>query len=257
MRYSDKAKEIKLLREDEIRDDVRRSREKFMLEKAREMLQRDGFQALNLPELAKLSGYSKPTIYKYFPCKEDLMVALAIESTERQIGFMEIAVTFDGRPRERLCGIHALNHTVVHEAMLDRTVVQTNRICSSASAEHRRTLDALDEKRIGIMSGLIREAMECGDLKPPAGVDEYQLLFTLMSTEVGGHFMEELQSPVMEKWFKKINFMHGAFGRIVLDGIGWRPLSNERDYGQTLKRFFRDLFPDLLDHPGVVDTSIG
>ncbi|MBL7174416.1 MAG: hypothetical protein ISS66_01205 [Desulfobacteraceae bacterium] len=55
-----KAKKIKLLRENEIRDDVRKNRENFMLEKAREILNKEGFQALNLPKLAKISGYSKP-----------------------------------------------------------------------------------------------------------------------------------------------------------------------------------------------------
>ena len=57
-------------------------------------------------------------------------------------------------------------------------------------------LDQQDERRIGIISGIIREAMECGDLEPPAGVDEDQSLFTLISTQVGGHFMEESQAPV-------------------------------------------------------------
>ena len=56
---SEKAKKSKLLRENEIRSDVRRNRERFMLEKARELISRVGYQALNLPELAKFSGYSK------------------------------------------------------------------------------------------------------------------------------------------------------------------------------------------------------
>jgi len=186
---SAKAKKSKLLRENEIRSDVRRNRERFMLEKARELISRVGYQALNLPELAKFSGYSKPTIYKYFPCKEDLMVALAIESAERQINYMERAITFDGRPREKLHCIHALNITVLQEASQDRIVIQTNKIRSSATLEHQQMLDQHDEHKIEIISGIIREAMECGDLKLPAGVDEYQLLFTLISTEVGGYFM--------------------------------------------------------------------
>lgn len=107
MGNTDKVKDVRLLKETGFRDDVRRKREQYMLEKAREILNGHGFQGLNLPELARQSGYSKPTIYKYFPSKEDLMVALATESSERQIAHFERADTFDGRPREKIHGIYS------------------------------------------------------------------------------------------------------------------------------------------------------
>ncbi|MBU4002409.1 MAG: hypothetical protein KKB94_08840 [Proteobacteria bacterium] len=67
---ANKQHHIRLLKEIEIRDDVRKNRERFMLEKARGILNRNGFQALNLPELAQLSGYSKPTITNISPIKK-------------------------------------------------------------------------------------------------------------------------------------------------------------------------------------------
>ena len=251
----EKAKKTKLLRESEIRNDIRKKREEFMLEKARDLLREDGFQALNLPLLAQVSGYSKPTVYNYFPNKEDLLIALAIASTSERIAFYERALTFDGRPREKLYGIHALNTGTLQEAIKTSLVIHIdNAFRTKATLEHQRTLMKNEERIIDIISSIIRGAIENGDLTFPEGVDEYQLLFTLMSTDFGGYVMKESNSPVMQKWFKKIKFTHGTFGKIVLDGICWRPLSSEWDYYETIRRFYREIFPELSTDKDVVEN---
>ena len=247
---------IKTLRENEFRSDVKRNRERFILENARKLLNTAGFQSFNLPELAKTSGYSKPTIYKYFPNKEDLLVALAIQSAAQQAVYLEKAATFDGRPREKLHGIYRLNVTVLQDAFQDMVLVNSNKARSRATPERQQKLDGLEERRIETLSGIIREALEIGDLKLPDGVNEYQLLFTLLSSNVGAFTMQMSGSPVMRKWFKRLNFADGDFGRIVLDGIGWKPLSGEWDYRNTIKRFYRELFPELQKGKRKIEKSI-
>lgn len=254
MNTLEKAKKIKLLRENEIRDDVRKVRERFMLEKAREMLNQVGFQALNLPELAKYSGYSKPTIYKYFPGKEDLMVALAVESSEKQIVCFERAIAFNGRPREKIHGIYSLNTGPLQDAIRDSLLIYTDNIRSKATIERQKMLDFYEERRIEIIAGIVREAMENGDLKLPERITEYELVFTMMATSLGGYLLRESDSPVTNKWFEKIHFTHGTFGRTVLDGIGWRPLSGEWEYSKTVKRFYREIFPEYLNY-GIEDIK--
>jgi len=248
MNNLEKAKKIKLLRENEIRDDVKKVRESFMLEKAREMLNTFGFQALNLTDLVKYSGYSKPTIYKYFPGKEDLMVALAVESYEKQIACLERAITFSGRPREKIHGIYSLNTGPLQEAVHDALLIHTDKIRSKATIERQKMLDFYEERRIEIIAGIVREAMEKGDLELPERITAYELVFTMMATSLGGYLLQESDSPVTGKWFEKINFTHGTFGRTVLDGIGWRPLSGEWDYPKTVKRFYREIFPEYLNY---------
>ncbi|MBW2324190.1 MAG: helix-turn-helix transcriptional regulator, partial [Deltaproteobacteria bacterium] len=70
------------------------------------MASEEGLHALTLPRLAQISGYSKPTIYKYFPTREDLIVALTVRSTAIRVLYYERAITFQGRPREKIYGIH-------------------------------------------------------------------------------------------------------------------------------------------------------
>ena len=107
------------------------------------------------------------------------------------------------------------------------------------------------------MAGVVREAIEKGDLILPKGTDEYQIIFTLMSTTFGGYVMRESDSPVMKKWFDRIRFKDGVFGEIVLDGLGWKPLSTEWDYKETRKRFFREVFPELLEDSGLRRKASG
>ncbi len=69
--------------------------------------------------------------------------------------------------------------------------------------------------------------------------------------------MRESDSPVMKKWFDRIRFRDGVFGEIVLDGLGWKPLSTEWDYKETRKRFFREVFPELLEDSEVKRKAAG
>ena len=238
------SKTVMLLREREIRGDVKKNREKFMLEKAREMLNSDGFQALTLPGLAEFSGYSKPTIYKYFPNKEDLMVALAVESTALQISYLESAAQFKGKSREKIHVIHSLDTTVLQEFGRDFLLIHTNKIRSMASLNRQKQLDDLVERRLEILAGIIHEAVQAEDLNLPAAMTKYELIFILMATVLGGHAMRESDSPVMEKWFKEINFQHSLLG-ILLDGLGWKPFSDEWDYSESINRFYNEVFPEL------------
>ena len=232
-------------REKEIRSQSRRNREKIILDYARKMSNQEGFNGLNLPQLAQISGFSRPTIYKYFPNKEDLMAALVVESSSVCIEHYEEVLTFAGRPREKLYAIHSLNFGFLNRHFRDWLYILTERLQKKATEMRQEELNQNNKRIFDIHAAIIREALLSGDLKLPEKVDEYQFLFSLISTTIGGCVLKESESKVIQDWFDKINFMHGTFGRIVLDGIGWRPLTSEWDYDDSLKRFYRDIFPEL------------
>ncbi len=242
------AEEIKKNRkkkEYEIRDEAKKNREKFMLEKAREIAKNRGFQSLSLPVLANVSGYSRPTIYKYFLNKEDLLTALVVESTAERIAYYERAITFKGRAREKMMAIHSLNFGILNEAFHDWLSILTNKDQTKSKPERQKSFNRNNERILEIHADIVRQAVRDGDLILNEGVDEYKLVFTLTAATIGGCVMIESDSPVIKKWFKKINFMHGTFGQLILDGMDWRPLSNEWDYSKTLERLYSEVFPEL------------
>jgi AcrR family transcriptional regulator len=237
----------KKVRELLIQSEAKQKRETFMLDQARKIADAEGLHALTLPRLAEETGYSKPTVYKYFPTKEDLIVAIAAQSAAIRASYYERAVTFQGTPREKLYGINFLNFGYLHPHFREMIDFHINRLSRQVSSARQKELFENENRMVEIVAGIVRDAIQNGDLKLPKKMDEYQILFALSSTNFGGYIMRESDSPVMKKWFDRIRFRDGAFGEILLDGLGWKPLSTEWDYSETKKRFYREVFPELLN----------
>ena len=76
-----------------------------VLEIARKLFQQHGYLGLNMDRIACELGVAKGTIYQHFKNKEDVILALAIETLEKRIAMFERAAVFRGRPRERMAAI--------------------------------------------------------------------------------------------------------------------------------------------------------
>jgi AcrR family transcriptional regulator len=238
-----------------IQNEARLKREEFMLEHAREISTKEGLHALTLPRLAEQSGYSKPTVYKYFPTQEDLIVAMAAQSTAIRASYYERVVTFQGRPREKLYGLNSLNFGFLHTYLREVLDVHINRLNQKASPERQKELYENENRIAGIMAGIIREAVEIGDVTLPENTSVYQILFALNSMTLGSYVIRESDSKAYKKWFDQGRFLPGQVGQTFLDGIGWRPLSSEWDYNASIRRFYKEVFPELLADEGAAEKS--
>src|SRR6186713_2509423 len=83
------------------KDRERTARESLVLEHAARLLIRDGFQNLNLDELASAVEYSKGTLYLHFKSKEDLALAVATQALQYRADLLERAAAFAGTTRQR------------------------------------------------------------------------------------------------------------------------------------------------------------
>lgn len=63
-----------------------------ILDAARRLVLRTGARKLSLSDVAALAGVSRPTIYRYFDCKEDLIDALGKQEYRRFSTAMERAM---------------------------------------------------------------------------------------------------------------------------------------------------------------------
>jgi AcrR family transcriptional regulator len=64
-----------------------------ILDAARRLLLRSGARKLSLSDVATLAGVSRPTIYRYFASKEDLIDALGTQERRRFAAAMQRAIT--------------------------------------------------------------------------------------------------------------------------------------------------------------------
>jgi AcrR family transcriptional regulator len=85
------------------RQDIRRGR-KFdqVLDGARGVFMRDGFEGASVDDIAREAGVSKATLYAYFPDKRVLFVEVAKAECLRQADEAEAQVNPDMRPEEAL-----------------------------------------------------------------------------------------------------------------------------------------------------------
>lgn len=76
-----------------------------ILRAAREVFLADGWDHFSVERIAEFMECSRPLVYKHFSCKEEILLALAIESKSRRVRFYERAVMFRGRLREKMLAI--------------------------------------------------------------------------------------------------------------------------------------------------------
>jgi len=76
-------------------------RDNHILGVARELVLANGYFGITMDQIARESGCPKGTLYHRFACKEDILVAMAVNSSERRSKMMRRAASYDGRTRER------------------------------------------------------------------------------------------------------------------------------------------------------------
>jgi AcrR family transcriptional regulator len=89
-----------------------------ILDKAGGLFYRDGYRAVGVDAIASHTGIAKMTLYRYFPSKDDLIVAYLEKVHSALLAWMdEAARPYPGQPAEQLLAIfRALEKLVTSEA---------------------------------------------------------------------------------------------------------------------------------------------
>jgi len=230
------------------RERNQRSRLAAILRLALPLVCEEGFGGFSMERLAEATGYSRTALYRYFPCKEEVVIALAIESFRRRIQLYRMVPSFEGRPRERWVAMAEVSAIFYPDFFNVELLSYTRSFRERTSKERQAEVHRLEMEGYGLAVEIIREATRCGDLVLEQGMTAERFMFG-NSMLVNGIFgaqgtvgiVEELdaEDPVSAMRF---------FGRKLLDGCGWRPLSDEWDYRETVRRIYRELFtPVLID----------
>lgn len=244
-------------------------RERLILDTARDILLEDGLGGLSMERIAEATEYSVGTVYNHFPSKDEIVLALAIESTKLRGELAERVTHFDARPREKMAALSVIaglmfpRHTVAEIGHHD------NPKRSKTSVERRESLFASGTRFLSLSANVVREAISTGDLVLPPNLGVTHLIFILWAIESSG-----MRSALLRLWAvepsgygpsltgdralnesslaESVTIQSEAAeqlrgvrvaGESVLDAFGWRPLSTEWDYEETMKRIRTELFP--------------
>jgi AcrR family transcriptional regulator len=220
----------------------REVRERLILGAARELFVRDGWEGFSIEGIADLIDCSRALVYAHYPSKEEILLALAIESKLKRLKLLELTLGFEGRPRERLVAIDLMEGYLAEDDIPVEMLVTSARLRAKTTEERQHNLEALELRLQLVGAGIVREAVGAGDLRLPPHTSPDELYFSLWSSVWGATAIQRSDFPWIAAGIPHPAKTVRRSMLVMLDGFGWRPLSNEWDYRETCRRVQQEVF---------------
>lgn len=223
-----------------------REREELILEVAREMFLEEGYYNLTMGKIAKRIQCAKGTVYLHFPCKEDVIVALAERAHQRRYAMFQRAMAFEGRSRERMLAFALAGEYFVRLYPGDMQIIKTitRSFRKKVSAERVMRFETLEQQVIDYLVRMVAQGVTEGDLVLEPGMSTGRVVWGLWALADGAYGIilsgVSLDAVgVSDPWALLTLFINR-----LSDSFGWRPLSGEWDYEASLERIRREVFPE-------------
>ncbi|OEF06720.1 TetR/AcrR family transcriptional regulator [Vibrio genomosp. F10] len=218
---------------------------------AKSLVQEQGFSNLTMDKLTAASPYSKGTIYNHFCSKEDVILALCIHSLKSEALLFDRIGDFEGNTRERVIALHVAYRIYARmEPVLSTCAIMAKSpwVLEKASPERVAGLNALEEMVISQADELVGLAADVGDLKFSSGIGSDAIVFANWSIAFGSNALTQnaSNSHCINRLQDPFSVLHNA--NMLLDGLGWKPLSSEWDYRKTWRRVESELFSEEVEY---------
>lgn len=213
-----------------------------ILRGAREVFLRDGWDHFSIEAIAEYVECSRPLVYKHFQSKEEILLALAIESKQRRLRLAERAVAFRGRTREKMLAVGEVEDLLLPRDLPVELFVASSSLRAKTSPQRQEQLKMLDVRSVAMSAGVVREAQALGDVELPPGMASEELIFSMWAMRWGAANIMRSDMPLSHAGVRHapvaVLYSLGA----MLDGMGWRPLTTELDYRATRMRVYEEAF---------------
>ncbi|MEW4527434.1 MAG: TetR/AcrR family transcriptional regulator [Maioricimonas sp. JB045] len=228
-------------------------REQRILAVARTALLEQGYLGLSMDAIAAHLEYSKGTIYNHFPCKEEIIIALALETNDKRLGMFERAAAWPGLPRERMAAVGVAAELFVRlfpGHFRVEQLVRSTSIWEKTSNERREVMRSCETRCVGLLAGIVRDAIAQGHLTLPDGMSPEDLVFGLWAQTFGAYAImatsENLQLLGVTDPYVAVRTNINR----MLDGFGWAPTSDVHPYPDLFERVSNEVFPDECQRAG-------
>ncbi len=222
------------------------ARELELLDTALSIIEKEGVAGLNMDKLTSCVPYSKGTIYNHFNSKEDLLTGICCQGMRILTDLFSKAGTFAGSTRER---IMAQNLAYLLYALLYPTrfllviSVMSPTLFERTSERRREEIQTLETELLGTVLTIVDESIANGDFTLPVHMNRKQVAFANWSTSFGTIALLSNDTESCEcrrglsigcELFNSIN--------LILDGLGWKPLSSEIDSAALIQQLLSEIF---------------
>lgn len=230
------------------RAQVWRERELALLDIAENIMLVEGFSGLTMDKLVAACPYSKGTVYNHFNSKEDLLCALCIKGMRISLELFKKAQGFSGNSREKILAIHFAYrlHALAYPTLfLCVLTSQTPAVKEKAAPQRLQLQEQLDKELTGYIDKLFSLALDKGDIR--ADLEVRQLTFSSWALSFGSNALLTMAGGV--QGVQRLDQDQALLTSInlLMDGMGWQPMSRDWDYSASWQRIGMDVFATELN----------
>lgn len=218
----------------------------MILDHAQKVLLKAGFQNLNLDDLAESVEYSKGTLYLHFKTKEDIALAVVTRALRERADFFERALDFKGASRER---IRAVGFACCHFASVYpdyfnvELMLKSHSFWERADRERQDAYGMQGARCFRVVHRIVTEAIQAGDLSQ-GDLNPERIVVAIAAMAMGSHCMMRSNNALLLAGISNPLQMVCQNVDVVLDGLGWKPLSTHFDFAAVDRRIKQELYPD-------------
>ncbi len=224
------------------------SREDAIVEAARRILQREGFEGVSMGRIADELEYSRGTIYLHFLCKEEIILAVGIRAQQLRLSLMEQVLQMPGNARERFVAAGEVIRVVSPRYTRGEMLIYMDGIREKVRPEFREKMFELEGQLFTKGAHIVQEALDTGDLALPGGLTAEGFTYIHWANIYGAMCISNSGAPLGGLGVDDPREIAKTFGRTYLDALGWKPLSTDFDYRETMRRIYRDVItPDIIE----------
>lgn len=226
------------------------AREQVIIDAALIVIEREGIENLTIDKVVDLVPFSKGTVYKHFSGKEDVILAINNQAIVILCDLFERVAKFDACPRERmlLLNFAYLIYSILHPVLFTVDLcARSPSVIEKCGQDRIDKQDAMQTHLMFTIGSIIMEGIEQGYLVLPESIDVQQICFSNWSMGYG----------IISLLSKHVETCEGRAGlsverelfnnnNLLLDGLGWLPLSKDRDYKSAMFKDFDLVFSEEL-----------
>jgi AcrR family transcriptional regulator len=232
-----------------------RQRERQILDVARPMLREAGLVGLSMDRLADQMQYAKGTIYNHFPNKEEIVLALAVVAVEQRLSLFHFAAQWQGATRDRLSAVGIACEFYVSqypELFLAEQIIRHDAVKQKTSQQRRELLTDCESRCMGAVGGIVREAIDRGDLRLPSEINVAEFCFGLWSLVYGGHVLQATSPSLSAIGIRSPASAIHRNCAAVLDGYRWLP-SYDSD---AFEKLHHQVWKAMKQQPSSPSTTV-
>lgn len=219
-----------------------------ILRVAKPILVREGFHALSMDRVATDMEYAKGTIYNHFPHKEEIVLALAIQSMELRRRLFESCAAAAVTPRDRMMAIGTACEFYTQHCQDDFAVEQWMRnhsVWEKSSQQRQNLIRQCEGQCMSIVASIVRDGIASRELSIPEKLTPEEFVFGFWALTFGSQILTA-SSPSLPALgiFDPVRAMR-VHCATLLNGFHWAPVITLEAHLAQAEHLYETLAPKL------------